>query len=130
MANNGTVPSQSQSTTQSSDAVAATIEADNVLTLAEKRKLAENYLMARLCSSREFDFMAMCDDQSHMPFCCDIIEPSQSTQSGHAVDTVEPQNDVAIIKADAGSAPVFDFELPKWGTPQYWRLFQTDDTKQ
>ena len=67
MTTNGTSPSQS---TQSSDTV-ATIEADDVLTLAEKRKLAERYLMATLCSSREFDFMAMCDDQSHMPFCCD-----------------------------------------------------------
>jgi hypothetical protein len=125
MANNGTVPSQS---TQSSDAVAATIEADNVLTLAEKRKLAEKYLMTTLCSSREFDFMAMCDDQSQ-PFWCDINDPSQTTQSGHVVDTIEPQNDVAIIKPDTGS-PVFNFELPKWGTPEYWRLFQTDDTTQ
>lgn len=69
MANNGTAPSQSQST-QSSGTV-ATIEADNVITLAEKRKLAEKYLMATLCSSQDFDFMAMCDDQSHMPFWCD-----------------------------------------------------------
>lgn len=69
MANNGTTaPPQSQPT-QSSDTV-ATIEADNV-TLAEKRKLAEKYIMATLCSSRDFDFMAMCDDQSHMPFWCD-----------------------------------------------------------
>jgi hypothetical protein len=70
MANNGTAPSQSQSTAQSSDTV-ATIEADDVLTLAEKRKLAERYLMATLCSSRDFDFMAMCDDQLEMPFCCE-----------------------------------------------------------
>jgi len=59
--------------------------------------------------------------------------PPQSTQSGHVVDTVdtlESQNDVAIIKADDGSAPVFVIELPKWGTPEYWRLFQTDDTKE
>ena len=96
MANNETVPSQS---TQSSDAVADTIEADNVLTLAEKRKLAEKYLMTTLCSSREFDFMAMCDDQSQ-PFWCDINDPSQTTQSGHVVDTVEPQDDIATIEAD------------------------------
>jgi hypothetical protein len=70
MANNGTDPSQSQSTTQSSDTV-ATIEVDDVLTLAEKRKLAERYLMATLCSSRDFDFMAMCDDQRELPFCCE-----------------------------------------------------------
>ena len=130
MANIGTALSQSpQSGSGDTD---ATIEADNVLTLAEKRKLAEQYLMSTLCSSRDFDFMKMCDYQGHMPFCCEINEPSQSTQSGHAIDTVEcdaidtvePQND---IKADAGFSPVFVLELPKWGTPEYWRMFQTDD---
>jgi hypothetical protein len=74
---NGTSPSQ---TTQSSDVVETVesqnddvviVKADNVLTLAEQRKLAEKYLMARLCTSREFDFMAMCDDQSHPPFLSD-----------------------------------------------------------
>jgi hypothetical protein len=68
---------QSTQSTQSRDSVdtvetrddVATIDADTVLTLAEKRKLAEKYLMATLCSSRDFDFMAMCDDQSHMSFC-------------------------------------------------------------
>lgn len=131
MTTNGTSPSQ---TTQSGHAVdtvepqddIATIEADNVLTLAEKRKLAEKYLMATLCSSREFGFMAMCDDQSHMPFCCDINEPSQTTQSGHIVDMVEPLNDEPRNDEPRNDvAPVFDLELPKWGTPEYWRLFQT-----
>jgi hypothetical protein len=126
---NGTSPSKSQST-QSSDVVdtvesqndnVVIVKADNVLTLAEQRKLAEKYLMARLCTSREFDFMAMCDDQSHPPFCCDINEPSQTTQSGHSVDMVEPRND----EPRNDVAPVFDLELPKWGTPEYWRLFQT-----
>ncbi len=79
MANNGTYPSQS---TQSSDVVETVesqnddvviVKADNVLTLAEQRKLAEKYLMARLCTSREFDFMAMCDDQSHLPFLSDCF---------------------------------------------------------
>ena len=84
MTTNGTSPSQS---TQSSDTVdtvesqnddvesqnddVVIVKADNVLTLAEQRKLAEKYLMARLCTRREFDFMAMCDDQSHLPFLSD-----------------------------------------------------------
>jgi len=79
MANNGTYTSPSQSTQSSDDAVdtvepqddVATTKSDNVLTLTEKRKLAEKYLMATLCSRRELDFMEMCDDQSHMPFWCD-----------------------------------------------------------
>ena len=77
MTTNGTSPSQS---TQSSDAVdtvesqnddVVIVKADNVLTLTEQRKLAEKYLMARLCTRREFDFMAICDDQSHLPFLSD-----------------------------------------------------------
>ncbi len=81
MANIGSDIQSAQSTqsTQSGDAVdpvetwddIATIEADSSITLAEKRKLAEEYLMAKLCSSQDFDFMAMCDDQNHMPFLCD-----------------------------------------------------------
>ena len=27
------------------------------------------------------------------------------------------------------SAPSIELNLPKWGTPEYWRLFQTDDSK-
>ena len=34
-------------------------------------KQAEKYVMSRLCSNREHDFMAMCDNQKSMPFCCD-----------------------------------------------------------
>lgn len=49
----------------------ATIEANNVLTLAKKRKLAEDYLDATRCSSRDFNFIVMCDDQLEMPFCCE-----------------------------------------------------------
>jgi len=71
---------QSTRSTQSSDVVdtvesqnddVVIVKAYNVLTLAEQRKLAEKYLMATLCSSQDFDFMAMCDDQSCMPFWCD-----------------------------------------------------------
>jgi hypothetical protein len=32
---------------------------------------AEKYVMSRLCSNREYDFMAMCDNQKCMPFCCE-----------------------------------------------------------
>jgi hypothetical protein len=35
------------------------------------RKQAEMCLMSRLCSSKECDFMAMCDNQKKMPFCCE-----------------------------------------------------------
>jgi len=32
---------------------------------------AEKYVMSRLCSNREYNFMAMCDNQKCMPFCCE-----------------------------------------------------------
>ena len=32
---------------------------------------AEKYVMSRLCSNREYDFMATCDNQKSMPFCCE-----------------------------------------------------------
>lgn len=51
--------------------VVATIEANNVHKLAKKRKLAEDYLDASRCSSRDFNFIVMCDDQREMPFCCE-----------------------------------------------------------
>ena len=71
-----------QSAQQSKDAVEAVepqcvaaidigVESDSVHKLSEKRKLAEKYLIATRCSSRDFEFMAMCDDQNHMPFCCE-----------------------------------------------------------
>ena len=34
-------------------------------------KQAEKYVTSRLCSSREYDFMASCDNQKSMPFCCE-----------------------------------------------------------
>jgi hypothetical protein len=34
-------------------------------------KQAEKYVMSRLCSNREYDFMATCDNQKSMPFCCE-----------------------------------------------------------
>jgi len=46
------------------------VEADRVRKLAKERKLAEKYLMSQLCSSRDVAFMALCDDQSRMPFRC------------------------------------------------------------
>jgi hypothetical protein len=33
------------------------------------RQQAEKCIMSRLCSSQECDFMAMCDNQKHLPFC-------------------------------------------------------------
>lgn len=50
--------------------VATDVDVDRVRKLSEERKLAEKYIMSRLCSSREFDFIAMCDDQSQTPFWC------------------------------------------------------------
>ena len=43
----------------------ASASADDICNQAEK------YVMSRLCSNREHDFMAMCDNQKSMPFCCD-----------------------------------------------------------
>lgn len=81
MSNNNVSPVSTQSA-QSKDAVdadtvepqndvVATIEANNVHKLAKKRKLAEDYLDASRCSSRDFNFIVMCDDQLEMPFCCE-----------------------------------------------------------
>ena len=36
----------------------------------QRRKILEERLMSRLTTSREHDFIAMCDDQSSMPFEC------------------------------------------------------------
>jgi len=36
----------------------------------QQRKLLEERLMSRLTTSREHDFIAMCDDQGSMPFEC------------------------------------------------------------
>jgi hypothetical protein len=35
------------------------------------RKQAEKCVMSHLCSSQEYDFIAMCDNQKNMPFCCE-----------------------------------------------------------
>lgn len=77
-----TQPAQSAQSTDAVDAdtvesqndVVATIEANNVHKvhkLAKKRKLAEDYLDASRCSSRDFNFIVMCDNQLEMPFCCE-----------------------------------------------------------
>ena len=47
------------------DECSASASADDIC------KQAEKYVMSRLCSNREHDFMAMCDNQKRMPFCCD-----------------------------------------------------------
>jgi len=36
----------------------------------QQRKLLEERIMSRLTTSREHDFIAMCDDQGSMPFEC------------------------------------------------------------
>jgi hypothetical protein len=43
----------------------ASASADDICNQAEK------YVMSRLCSNREHDFMATCDNQKSMPFCCE-----------------------------------------------------------
>jgi hypothetical protein len=47
------------------DECSASASADDIC------KQAEKYVMSRLCSNREHHFMAMCDNQKSMPFCCD-----------------------------------------------------------
>ena len=50
-------------------ATATTTTADN-RKQQQQRKILEERLMSRLTTSREHDFIAMCDDQGSMPFEC------------------------------------------------------------